>query len=161
MVQYRAITKTFSDKQLIDIFNANANDIKKEVLTEMASQIATLSIETVDTGTYASSHRVGQRSGSFKSTVSSHGPGKKPRNIPGKERAASIGLGQMLADINGLPEDANNIVFRNEAEHAKYVESRGWTWKGGRGPHQIYSRVRNEFNSIVEDTMARLGMKSG
>lgn len=158
MVQYRAINKTFSDKQLIDIFNSNVNDIKKEVLSEMASQIATLSIETVDTGTYASSHRVGQRSGSFKGTVSSHG---KPRNIPGKERASSIGLGNMLADINSLPEDANNIVFRNEAEHARYVESIGWQWKGGPGPYHIYSRVRNEFNNIVKDTMARLGMKSG
>ena len=158
MVQYRAISKRFSEKQLIDIFNENANGIKKEVLTEMASKIAALSIDTVDTGTYASSHRVGQRSGSFKSTVSSHG---KPRNIPGKDRAASIGLGQMLTDINALPEDANNIVFRNEAEHAKYVERIGWSWKGGPGPRQIYSRVRNEFNSIVKDAMARLGMKSG
>lgn len=154
MVQYRAISKLKSEAELRQLFNDNVNGLQKEVLREMADRIATRSAATVDTGTYASSHRVGQRSGSFRGSASSHG--KPPASNAGAE--AQKGLTQMLADIEGLPDGAPNVVFRNEAEHARFVESIGW---GMKPPYQIYASVRNEFNNIVRDTLAKLGMKSG
>lgn len=154
MVQFRAIDKRVSAVELQRLFNENVNNLQKEVLRGMAQQIATRSAATVDTGTYASSHRVGQRSGSFQGTASSHR--KPPAASAGAE--AAKGLTNMLSDIDGLPDAAPNVVFRNEATHAKYVETIGW---GNKPPYQIYASVRNEFNNIVRDAMAKLGMKSG
>ena len=150
MVQFRAIDKRVASADLIRQFNENVNGLKDIVLKDMAADIAQRS--PVDTGTYASSHRVGQRSGSFKASKSSHG---KPESAsPASDRDA--GLSRMISDIDGLPDGAQNIVFRNEAEHALYVETRGWN---GKGPYQVYTAVRNRFNVIVGDAKARLGMR--
>lgn len=151
MVQYRAISKkTLSSAQLQEIFESNVLNIRNEVLEEMAIRIANAS--PVDTGTYARGHRVGRRSGSFTSTESSHG---KPRNVPeGPPRAE--GLDAMRAGINMLPPDAKNIVFRNTAVHAKYVE-RG---RQGVGARRVYETTRSEFSNIINDALAKLGMKT-
>jgi hypothetical protein len=153
MVQFRAIDKRISEDEMVRLFEENVSNIRNVVLTKMAEQIAMRSAATVDTGTYASSHRVGQRSGSFAPTQTSH---RKPRN---QQSGPSVnkGLQQMLSDIEGLPKDAPNVVFRNEAIHAKYVETIGW---GNRPPYKIYAATRREFNTIVRDALAELGMKS-
>lgn len=151
MVQYRAITKTATDAQLRELFEQNTNGIRDAVLKEMAQRIAQAS--PVDTGTYARSHRVGRRSGSFQSTETSHG---KTRGVPkGPPRRA--GERAMLEGIAALPPDAKNIVFRNLAEHAKYVERIGWG--ASKPPYQVYTKVRNEFNNIVNDALTQMGMK--
>lgn len=155
MVQYRAITKTATDAQLRELFEQNTNGIRDAVLKEMAQRIAKES--PVDTGTYARSHRVGRRSGSFQSTETSHG---KTRGVPkGPPRRA--GERAMLEGIAALPPDAKNIVFRNLAEHAKYVERIGWKRADGseKKAYQVYTKVRSEFNNIVNDALTQMGMK--
>ena len=150
MVQYRAITKTATDAQLRELFDQNVNGIRDAVLKNMASKIADLS--PVDTGTYARGHRVARRSGSFQPTETSHG---KTRGVaPGPPRRG--GYNAMMEGIAALPPDAKNIVFRNVAKHAKYVESIGW---GVKPPYQVYAQTRREFNNIVNEAMTELGMK--
>ena len=147
MVQYRAISKTLPVKQLEDMFNKNAREIKRGVMESIAEVIAQTS--PVDTGTYARNHTVTIRSGSFQPTVQI--PENAPRRVPeGPPRAD--GLNKMLSEINtDRILDSDNVVFRNETTHAVYVERE-------RG---VYRRARNEVNNMVKDTLAKLGMKSG
>jgi len=156
MTQYKAISKLTSDAKLREIFESNVLGIRDEVLKSMAEEIAMRSAATVDTGTYARGHRVAQRSGSFQPTDSSHG---KPRHVeagPPKQD----GLDAMMAGINNLPPDAKNVVFRNTAVHAKYVESIGWeNADPPKKPYRIYASVRNNFNNHVNDALAKLGLK--
>lgn len=58
----------------------------------------------------------------------------------------------MIAEINtDRILNSDNVVFRNEATHAVYVERLD----------NVYRKARNEVNNAVKDTLARLGMKSG
>lgn len=152
MVQYKAVSKTVSEAKLREIFESNALGIRDEVLKSMAEEIAMRSAATVDTGTYARGHRVGQRSGSFTPTDSSH---DKPRNVAAGTPVQE-GLDAMMAGINNLPPDAKNVVFRNTAIHAKYVEREGW---GATPPYRIYDSVRRNFNNHVNDALAKLRLK--
>lgn len=154
MVQFRAIDRRRGPTAIMRQFLENSDQLQKEVYRDMAADIAERSRATEDTGTYAESHRVGQRSGSFQPTKSSTEPPGKPRGGTGGQ-ASQKGLSQMLSDISGLPPNANNVVFRNEAVHAVFVEERGW---GGRGPYRVYAQTRNEAPRIISEAARRLGL---
>lgn len=158
MVQFRAIDKRVSSAELQRLFNENVNNLKREVLVTMAERIANNS--PVDTGTYARSHTVSIRSGSFQPTVTI--PKGAPRKVP-PGPPQKVGLARMLAEIDtDRILESNNVVFRNDATHATYVERGGSTPQGVRIPaRRVYASVRNEFNNIVRDAMAKLGMTSG
>jgi hypothetical protein len=146
MVQFRAITKTLPVDKMMEMFEKNAREVKREVLTEMASIIAQTS--PVDTGTYARNHTVTIRSGSFQPTVKI--PPGAPRKVP-KGPPRDQGLNKMLSEINTERVlDSDNVVFRNEATHAVYVERLD----------NVYAKARREYTNIVRDAIAKLGMKS-
>lgn len=143
MVQFRVIDRRRSEREILDQFTAFEDKIQKQVLREMAQSIADKSVETEDTGTYAESHQIALRSGSFTGTITSRG---KPRGGTGG-RASARGLRAMLADIENLPTGSKNLVFRNMARHAFAVERKGWPTKQ---PYRIYSRVQAEASSIIQ-----------
>ena len=143
MVQFRAIDKRRTSAEIIAQFQSLDEDIQKGVLTEMANSIAEKSRETEDTGTYAESHEIAIRSGSFQPFLSSRG---KPRGGTGGQSSAK-GLKSMLGDINRLKSGSHNIVFRNMAVHASAVERKGW---GTKPPYRIYSRVQREGSDIIK-----------
>lgn len=142
MVQFRVIDRRRSEREILDQFTRFEDRVQKEVLREMARNIAAKSKETEDTGTYAESHQIARRSGSFAGFITSKG---KPRGGTGG-RASARGLQGMLADIERLPTGSKNLVFRNLARHAFAVERRGWANKP---PYRIYSRVQAESSSII------------
>lgn len=144
MVQYKGIAKNqLNANQIAELFDRNVEEFKREFLTSVAEVIAQTS--PVDTGTYARSHEVALRSGSFQPTESSHG---KPRRVPsGPPRAE--GLGKMLSGIASVDAKSENIVFRNRAIHAKFVERE----------YNVYNAARREVSRLVNDAASKLGMK--
>jgi len=154
MAQFRAIDRRRAPQEIMRNFTTLAARVQKEVYLDMAQDIATRSRDTEDTGTYAESHRVGQRSGSFTATQSSHG---KPTGGTGGA-ASQRGLQAMQADIESLPPGAPNVVFRNAALHADRVESKGWT---GKAPYRIYAQAQSAAPAIIRAVVARLGLKTG
>lgn len=144
MVQYRAFTKTLSVDEMAALFKRNADEFRGEVLNSMAEVIAQTS--PVDTGTYAKGHEVKLRSGSYQPTETSH---DKPRKQPAGP-ARDAGLTQMRSDIASVNRSSDNVVFRNNAIHATYVERE----------HRVYAKARREINTIVQETAARLGVKT-
>jgi hypothetical protein len=140
MVQYRGITRGMRLNDVADELSRDIVDLKRDVLTSTAEVIAQTS--PVDTGTYARSHRVGLRSGSFKASVSI--PDGAPRNVsPGPPR--SEGLSEMMAGIASVDLTSDNIVFRNISTHARYVEARD----------MVYAAARREIGSIIQDALMR------
>jgi hypothetical protein len=144
VVQYKAVSKTLNANQLADLFEQNVAEFRANITRSIAEVIAQTS--PVDTGTYAESHRVRLRSGSAQPTKTSHG---KPRKVDptGPRRT---GKDNMLADISAIDNMKESVVFYNEAIHAVYVERE----------HQVYARARREINTLVNETAARLGMKT-
>lgn len=147
MTQFRAISKTLPFKQMEEMFDKNARELKRGVMESIAEVIAQTS--PVDTGTYARNHTVSIRSGSFQPSVRI--PENAPRKVP-PGPPQKVGLARMIAEINtDRILNSDNVVFRNEATHAVYVERLD----------NVYRKARNEVNNAVKDTLARLGMKSG
>ena len=136
MVQFRAISKTLPISKVQEMFDQSAREVKRNVMTDIAENIAQTS--PVDTGTYARNHTVSIRSGSFQPTVQI--PENAPKKVPaGPPRAE--GLSRMIAEINtDRILSSDNVVFRNEATHAVYVER----------AFNVYSRARNEINNMVK-----------
>ena len=136
MVQFVAISKTLPLAKMQEMFGQSAREAKRNVMTNIAEVIAQTS--PVDTGTYARNHTVSIRSGSFQPSVRI--PENAPKRVPaGPPR--SEGLARMIAEINtDRIMDSNNVVFRNEATHAVYVERE----------FNVYSRARNEINNMVK-----------
>jgi len=154
MVQFRAIDRRRAPQEVMRNFTQLTEQVQKAVYLEMAQDIATRSRDTEDTGTYAESHRVGQRSGSFAATKSSYG---KPTGGTGGA-ASQRGLQAMQADIEALPLNAPNVVFRNEALHADRVESKGWP---GKGAYRIYAQAQSAAPAIIRAVVQRFGLKTG
>lgn len=144
MVQYRAFTKTLSVDEMAALFNRTKDEFREQVLISMAEVIAQTS--PVDTGTYAKGHEVALRSGSHEPTETSH---DKPRKQPAGP-ARDEGLNKMKAGIAAVNRSSDNVVFRNNAIHAVYVERE----------HRVYAKARREINTIVQETAARLGVKT-
>jgi hypothetical protein len=157
MVQFRAIDRRLSADDMIRKFEQNAASVQEGVLKGLATKIAQLS--PVDTGTYATSHRVAPRSGSCDPFKQMTGPRKQEAGV--KQIA---GLQIMLTDIESIFADNKpkaNIAFRNEALHAKYVEHGGRTPQGVATPaRKVYTVARSEVKTILADTLAKLGFKS-
>lgn len=151
MVQYKAITKGLDVEKIAQELEQSTETLKRGVLIGLAETIADNSVNTVDTGTYARSHRIRLRSGSFKPTVSSH---NKPKEA-NKRKAADEGLAQMLADIESIDLSKDTFAIRNEAIHAYRVESQGWQGiEKNKGPYRVYQRARNEVNNIISKAVA-------
>ena len=147
MVQFRAIDRRRAPQEVMRNFTQLAARVQKEVYRDMAQDIATRSSDHVDTGTFASSHVVGQRSGSFAPTETTAG---KPQGVaPGPPTQA--GLSAMLSSIDGLPDSAENVVFRNRAVHAKYVERR----------FRIFAQAQSAAPAIILAVVQRFGLKTG
>ena len=144
MVQYKGIVKTLSADEMAALFEKNATEFRGEVLESIAEVIAQTS--PVDTGTYARGHNVALRSGSYQPTETSHG--KPRRQAAGPARQA--GLDRMMAGIDAVDQSSDNVVFRNDSIHAKYVERE----------YRVYAKARREINTIVQESAARLGMKT-
>lgn len=144
MVQYRAFTKTLSVDEMAALFNRTKDEFREQVLLSIAEVIAQTS--PVDTGTYARGHQVALRSGSYEPTETSH---NKPRKQPAGP-ARDAGLQQMMTDIKAVNRSSDNVVFRNNAIHATYVERE----------HRVYAKARREINTIVQETAARLEVKT-
>ena len=142
MVQFRVIDRRRSEREILDQFQSFELKVQKGVLRAMATRIAEMSEETEDTGTYAESHQIALRSGSFSASITSRG---KTRGGTGG-KASQRGLRAMLGDIERLQSGSNNLVFRNLAFHAFAVERKGWP---GKQPYRIYSRVQREASSII------------
>lgn len=141
MVQYRGITAGMRLSDVADELGRDIAQFKKDVLTSMAEVIAQTS--PVDTGTYARSHRVALRSGSFQPSVTI--PEGAPRHVdPGPPRAE--GLSEMLSGIASVNIESNNIVFRNISTHARYVEAKD----------AVYAQARREINNMVQDALSRV-----
>jgi len=143
MVQFRVIDRRRPEREILDQFQNFNQEVQKQVLQGMAERVAEMSVETEDTGTYAESHEIAIRSGSFTPFIKSKG---KPRGGTGG-RASARGLRSMLGDIERLPPGNNNIVIRNMSVHAFAVEKKGWPTKP---PYRIYSRVQREASSIIK-----------
>lgn len=144
MVQYRAFTKTLSVDEMAALFNRTKDEFREQVLLSIAEVIAQTS--PVDTGTYARGHEVALRSGSYEPTETSHG---KPRKQDATD-ARKAGFDKMEAGIAAVKQSSDNVVFRNNAIHATYVERE----------HRVYARARREINTIVQETAARLEVKT-
>lgn len=145
VVQYKAIDKRFTQSQLLDLFNENVAELKKEIYRETALTLANMS--PVDTGTYATSHEV---------VVAGEGTGErtsrgKPRNQPVKSYQMA-GYGFMLDDIASLPPDADGVVFRNTALHASWVEN---GFPNGAPGYKPYARTRRETNNIIANARVK------
>ena len=147
MVQFRAIDRRRAPQEIMRNFTQLTERVQKEVYRDMAQDIATRSSDHVDTGTYASNHVVGQRSGSFAPTETTDG---KPQGVAAGP-PTQAGLSAMLASIDALPDSAENVVFRNRAVHAKYVERR----------FRIYAQAQNAAPPIIRAVAHRLGLKTG
>lgn len=144
MVQYRAIDKGARMEDVIREFGRDVEELKREVLTSMAENIAQTS--PVDTGTYARNHQVRLRSGSFQPSVTI--PENAPRHVdPGPPR--SDGLQKMLADIAGMDMSKNTFVFRNATTHARFVEEK----------RAVYAQVRREVNRMIQDALYKVRAK--
>jgi len=147
MVQFRAIDRRRAPQEIMRNFTQLAARVQKEVYRDMAQDIATRSSDHVDTGTYASGHVVGQRSGSFAPTETTAG---KPQGVASGP-PTQAGLSAMRSGIDGLPDSAENVVFRNRAVHAEHVERR----------FRIYAQAQSAAPAIIRAVAARLGLKTG
>jgi hypothetical protein len=69
----------------------------------------------------------------------------------------------MLSDIDGIMaagKPLQNVVFRNEAEHARYVERGGITPQGVKTPaYRVYAATARESGRILQDVLAQLGFR--
>jgi hypothetical protein len=99
------------------------------------------------------------RSGSAQPSKSSYG---KTRGVfPGPPIRA--GLDQMLADIEALVKTDGNIVFFNEAIHAKNVEREGWTLADGTviEAYRVYSTTQSQAPAIIDRVVQQVKARRG
>lgn len=144
MVQFRALDNRTSVAKQILALEQKIEGFRNKVFIGMATSVVQRS--PVDTGTYMDSHSVGigrNRSGPI---TSSRG---KPR---GQNRSPyeSAALARLIAQINALPPLANPVYFKNNAEHARYVEyGPASTNESAGNAYRVYQNTRSELPEIV------------
>jgi hypothetical protein len=143
MVQYRAIDRRLSEAKMMEIFLQNKERATKDTLLGIAERVAFAT--PVDTGTYASKHEVvgGGRDRGFASEPGYIGP--RGQSLPAYQ---ALAYSNMTSQIEALPPDVKDVIFRNSAAHATFVERRD----------SVYARARREFVSIATAVKQRLGL---
>lgn len=114
-------------------------------LEGMAEQLVLYS--PVDTGTYITGHNAG-----ISEVPASRQSKGKPRQQP-YQPYAQEGLGNLMGDIASLPNEANRVVFSNDAYHSDEVE-----YEHGYAP---YNKTAREHGRIASQAAAEARARNG
>lgn len=150
-VQYRAIDRRRAPRDILRDFDERADALKTRVLEKMADVI--IAGSPVDTGVYIMSHSIGD-GGRARGLATTSSAGR-PRGQPHAQFAAPA-RAQLAADIAALPKGARNVMLRNTAAHAPFVEYVGW---GGRGAYHVYANTRARAAEFIAAAAAELGFE--
>ena len=154
MTQVRVQRRGVDFNQVAKDFAVDIEQLKKETMFGIADRIAVNS--PVDSGTYAVSHEVGLRSGSF--TANKTRPEDRSRlsrdgaaHIP---EARQIGLQNMVDDINSLDMSKDTFVFRNPMAYSAMIES-GMTGDVTGNP-PVYAAAMREAPNIIQEVAQKI-----
>jgi len=136
---------------LIKKIEGRLNEVRTEFLINMAEDIVTSSIPTVDTGAYITSHSIRTTRGAGRSR-SSFG---KPTGQDPTAKAAEA-MDQLMQDITSLPEEQTEVFFTNNAPHAKFVEYGSINWKKNPDGYAVYEGARNRAKYHLQDAIAKV-----
>lgn len=125
--------------------------IRTEFLLNMADDIVTSSIPTVDTGAYITSHSIRTTRGAGRSRSSHNKPSKQ-----NPEAKAEESFNQLIEDIAALPKDQDQVFLTNNAPHANLVEYGGANWKERPNGYAVYSGVRNRANLHLQNAIDKV-----
>jgi hypothetical protein len=154
IVQVKAISR-ITTGQMEQIFRERAAQLKSRVAERIADDIVNFS--PVDTGTYIMAHVAGTGESSEEPSRSS---ANKPRGR-NPSQFKNLALGNLKRSVSSQAVmTADEIWFRNRAEHAVHVETLGWTGKGGPGPYHVYARARNRASVHIGDVAREMGMET-
>jgi len=123
MVQFKAISKLDTSRDLLRRFEEAAVEVKKDVMRGLAAEVVVNS--PVDTGNYMLSHEIvaGGRDGGFpQNPTNSHG---LPRRQSRGDKA-SAALGMLMAQVETIQPTDVAFMLRNSAVYAARVEYGGW-----------------------------------
>jgi len=135
----------FKLTSIIQRIEGDLQRVRDEFLLNMAEDVVTSSIPTVDTGAYITSHSIRTTRGAGRSRTSHDKPtGQDP------QAKAAEALEQLKGDIAGLAEDQTQVFLTNNAPHAKFVEHGGPTWKKNPDGYAIYEGVRSRAKYHLE-----------
>jgi len=170
MVQFKAISKLDTSRDLLRKFEQASVEVKKHVLRGLADEVVKNS--PVDTGNYMLSHEIvaGGRDGGFPaSPTTSNG---LPRN-QSHETKASQAQAALYAAIEAVQPTDNQFMLRNRAEYDAKVEYLGWGPGSGapavgatrerreeqarsaRQPYHVYARARAAASALIQSALAR------
>jgi formylmethanofuran:tetrahydromethanopterin formyltransferase len=142
MVQMRVVTKLSGIDQVLRDFPDQVDQIKRDVLEEMAKEVALNS--PVWGGDYVTNHQIGLRSGSF--TASKTGTPFPPRLSESEaETKRQEGYESLLRDISAINIKSENFVVRNRMTYAGIVE----------GNYGVYAQARKAAAIAVREAVER------
>jgi hypothetical protein len=147
MALNRGIGVSFTDK--LRKVEQDLDLIRTEFLKELATEVVKSS--PVDTGTYVMSHNIGSKSaaGQFTGNIRYIGP-------PGQNQQAmqNQALGEIIAQIDGLPKNQTVVSLSNNSAHANIVEHGGASWR--RAGYAIYQTARGRAPAILNAVINRV-----
>lgn len=141
MVQMRVITKGNGISDLLRQLPDQVDQIKIDVLTQMATDIALDS--PVYTGEYARNHQLALRSGSF----SAHETRKTDTPVPlgQQDSIRQEAADRLAAQVKSINIKSENFVFRNPMFYASVVE----------GDYGVYAQARKKAAQAVQEAVQR------
>lgn len=149
MVQFKVVTKGLDLTQVAATLKKDVRELKREMLTGMANEIADLSRPTIDSGYYAASHEVRLRSGSFTANKEKP-PGTRTIRKDGSPEIANaqeVGRNNMLDDIAKIDLSKDTFAFRNPMLYAGLVEREHG--------YEVYSTAKRSVNNMIQDAIQK------
>jgi hypothetical protein len=143
----------------IDLIESDIRELKKEVLTGLASIISEKS--PVDSGTYAVSHEVSAGSGITGGTRSRSPNAKRVSKggVAQYPNAKQQGFQNMIGAINSISMDSNSFVISNPMDYAALIEAGVYGLKTGGKPPPYASAIR-EAPSIIERVAQQIAARN-
>lgn len=147
MALNRGIGVSFTDK--LRKVEQDLDLIRTEFLKELATEVVRSS--PVDTGTYVTSHNIGERSaaGQFTGNIRYIGP-------PGQNEQAmqNQALNKVISQIIALPTRQAVVSLSNSSAHANIVEYGGASWR--RSGYAVYQNARSRAPSLLKAVVNRV-----
>lgn len=161
VVQFKAISKR-TTQQAEQIFHQRAAALRALAAEKIAEAIVYGSPEDseenkgspVDTATYVMAHIAGAGASAVGGTRRSDEPGRqRGRNI---NQFRALALGNLKRSVSSAAVTASpEIWFRNQSEHAKYVEL-GWPTRDG---YHVYAKAQAYAHIAIREAIDELGFR--